>query len=177
MKRSKNILFLLPMLLLAVSAFCQENLSPTTQAPAAPLVLLPVTDQTPPAQVAEAFFRSLEQYLQFQYTQPDLAKGALAYAAGLIADSVVDQPADKEDLASGWAAVVNFYRGYIDYDLSRKQSPVPTSHATVLTTRLFAHRPGPTRPVNIVVVCKKEPTGWRLKSVSLTPAPTSQPAE
>jgi len=150
-----------------------------------------ITPKTPPQQVARVFLQTLESFLNLKRSNSRQAEQTIKAAAKLIADQTVQSAVEdmrlerrkitaeqalrvKKAYASAWAAVINFYCGHIAYPkLTSAPAPLATQPRVVRVV-FPAHKPGPTKPTNIVVACIKEDT-WKVQSLRLTPRPTTQP--
>jgi hypothetical protein len=153
-----------------------------------------------PAKTAENFLKGLEQFLALEHRNRQEADLVL----GETSDSISDEPLtsavalkghrlsdlseeevnlSRKELASTWAAIINFYTGFINYNqakiLSFPGSPKPNSLSGLTQVLFPAANPAFPRPVNILINLIPEKNTWKVKSIILLSArpkpPQTQP--
>ncbi len=156
----------------------------TTQTQTAPAVVTPL-------QIAKTFVMGLEEFLVLEHKNPAKAKDVIRKIAPIIADHTIaanlapyglkisDLPDEKifeirSALIGSWAAVINFYQGYMNYAQINQRSPLTPSATLGNLVRVMipAERQGYPHPVNIMVACVMEKDQWKVRFVAILPKKT-----
>jgi hypothetical protein len=82
----------------------------------------------------------------------------------------------RKGIAGAWAAIINFYAGYINYNEPKLLTlPNPAlSTAQTMQVAFPALRPDFPHPVKILVVLVKENDTWKVRYLSLLPGETKR---
>jgi hypothetical protein len=163
-----------------------------------PATSQPATSQSVavPGQIGLEFLKGLEAFLSLEHRDRQEAERILRSVSGLISDeplkswvamkgkrlsdlSEKEANASRKDLAGSWAAIINFYTGYIDYKRMRvvtfSKSAKPEVESAMAQVLFPAQNPAFPRPVNILVLLIEESNTWKVKSVILLPGKPKSP--
>ncbi|MFA5863048.1 MAG: hypothetical protein WC975_00015 [Phycisphaerae bacterium] len=153
----------------------------------------PSSDGLAAEQIARTILRDLETFLIQEHTNPRQAEQTLRSISmhgsnqsltamlspyGLKPSDIPGEKLNllRKEIAGIWAAVINFYAGYINYaePKFRTFANAASSIPQTIQVAFPASRPDFPHPIKILVILVKENDAWKIRYLSLLPA---QPAK
>jgi hypothetical protein len=153
----------------------------------------PSSDRLAAEQIAGKVLQDLETFLSQEHKDPRQAEQTLLSISTYVSNQSLvailnpyrlklsDIPEEKlnllrNEIAGNWAAIINFYAGYIDYTQPKfPMLPNPASPISQTIQVAFqALRPDFPHPINILVVLVKENDAWKVRYLSLLPVETKR---
>jgi hypothetical protein len=142
-----------------------------------------------PADVTETFLKGLEEMLTAEekrdrsrarevktelsryVAEETVNKTAVHYGFGGVDLTAENNLTVRQGMVSAWAAVINYYRGHLDYSRLKTLIPILKTAEKDLM-RIVVPATGPAYPnqTSILVICVKERNEWKVKLVGLIPA-------
>jgi len=174
---------------LTVSGLTVSQTLPAGRPPTTRVVQLAPNEAEAAVKNTRSFVKGMEQFLAEEHKDSKKAKTVLLEISrqvwlhrieSLVSQygiRVADMPEKQMDdvrteLVGSWAAMINFYAGYIDYSKIKAVpliNSTPESQVDTIHVILPAENPKFPRPINILVTNVQEEKEWKIKLIDLLP--------